>query len=304
MDEKEKALAEPFEAHEIEWRINRKGFSNGKPWATAIPYITSRAVQDRLDKVFGMFGWQNSTKMITGKGFLSTIKFKHNDEWIEKCDGAEGSTSNDMDLIKSGSSNSLKRAAVLLKVGRYLYELDEFFVDTQITDSWKHPYGNVYKDKKNNNLLVAWATPILPDWALPGHNVEQHIEAMKKAQTHHELELSYQLAKKASRLQSDNAMLEKANQAGAIKRKELNDKAAKNIAEDTKHISDWLHNQCNGLSLIPNETALKSLFKLILKDLKDKTKHTAVDYTLLINHLTEKYKERLDKLKKGNINEQ
>lgn len=289
-------LNQPFEAHEIEWRINRKGFSNGKPWATAIPYITSRAVQDRLDSVFGLFGWQNETKMVTDKGFLSGISVKHDGEWITKWDGAEGSNSNGMDLVKSGSSNSLKRAAVLLGIGRYLYDLDEFFVDTVEAQGWKHPYGNVYKDSKNQNKLVAWRTPDLPKWALPGFNIDLYISDMKKAETHDELNSAYSLAAKAAKLHDNKVMIEAANTVGAKKRAELNEKSALNIAEDTKEIMTWVDQQTKSFPLVPNKSSVESVFNALIRELKLKVNGTMVDINPIEKEITEKFEFRIKQL--------
>lgn len=292
----QRELNQPFESHEIEWRINRKGFSNGKPWATAIPYITSRAVQDRLDSVFGLFGWKNKTTMVTDKGFLSGISIKHDGEWITKMDGAEGSNSNGMDLIKSGSSNALKRAAVLLGIGRYLYDLDEFFVDTVVSDGWKHPYGNVYKDSKNQNKLVAWRTPSLPLWSLPGFDIDLYIDDMKKAESNSELDKAYSLAKKAAKLHDNKNMLTRANEAGKEKREELKDKLALNIAQDTKEINLWVDSQIKAFAMVPNTASVESLYKALLLDLSARSKETAVEIEPFKNKITKEYNSRIKQL--------
>ena len=56
----EAALQAPFPASDIEWRAQQAGVSaNGKPWARVLAYVTNRAIQSRLDEVFGVDGWQN-----------------------------------------------------------------------------------------------------------------------------------------------------------------------------------------------------------------------------------------------------
>lgn len=292
----QRQLNQPFESHEIEWRINRKGFSNGKPWATAIPYITSRAVQDRLDSVFGLFGWQNETKMVTDKGFLSGISIKHDGEWITKWDGAEGSNSNGMDLIKSGSSNALKRAAVLLGIGRYLYDLDEFFVESILSEGWKHPYGNVYKDSKNQNKLVAWRTPNLPLWSLPGFDIDLYISDMKKAKSNNELDEAYYLAQKAAKLHDNKNMLTMANKVGKEKRLALKAKLALNIAQDTKEITLWADSQIKAFAMVPNAASVESLYEALILDLSVRIKETAVEIVPIKNKITEEYNSRIRQL--------
>lgn len=269
-------LAEPFEASEIEWRINRSGFTNQKPWATAIPYITSRAVQDRLDKVFGVFGWQNEIKQVSVKGFLSGISFKHDGEWITKWDGAEGNDSNGMDIVKSGSSNALKRAAVLLGIGRYLYDLEESFVQCEITDCWKHQYGNVFKHKDSGNL-IAWLEPDLPPMALPHFNIDQHLQDMKAARNTADLEDSYRLAHKAARMHGNKKKLDEAVAIGKAKRAEFTSQAALRIEEDTKIINDWVTSQLKGFDLVPYETSVNTVCNSMLTDLNRRTTATMVN---------------------------
>jgi len=292
----DRELKQPFEAHEIEWRINRHGISNDKPWAVAIPYITSRAVQDRLDKVFGLAGWQNEIQMITAKGFISGISFKINDEWITKWDGAEGTTSNGMDLVKSGSSNALKRAAVLLGIGRYLYDLGEFFVECLLSDGWKHPYGNVYKDKKNNNVLVAWREPPLPPMALPGFDIDLYIQDMKRSETDDELEKAYLLARQAAKLHDNQDMIKTANAVGVEKRNEFKDKAALRVVEDTQLISEWLDKQSGAFHMVPNAASVTSLYNSVLKELTIRLKGTVVDGERLKQEFSDKYQLRIDEL--------
>lgn len=298
----QRELNAPFESHEIEWRVSRKGVNNGKPWVVVFCYITSRAVQDRLDSVFGIFGWENHVKEIRGNGFLSGISIFQNDRWITKWDGAEGSTSNGMDLVKSGSSNALKRAAVLLGIGRYLYELDEVFATSVISDSYKHPYGNVIKDK-DSGLLVAWQTPELPKHALPGFDIDLYISDIKKANDIDELESSYGLAKQAARLHDNKNMLKAANDAGIAKKEELDNKALLRIQEDTKGVTSWLIGQLKAFSMISNATSVESFNKLLIKDLKKRIKGTAVDIEPLQKTISESFTARINELTpQGNEN--
>lgn len=289
-------LKKPFEANEIEWRINRHGFSGAKPWATAIPYITSRAVQDRLDEVFGLDGWSNEIKMVNNKGFLACIKIKIDDEWIAKWDGAEGSESNSMDLIKSGSSNALKRAAVLLGIGRYLYDLDESFVECEVTQSYRHPYGNVYKDKKNANQLIAWKEPILPPMALPGFNIKQYIDDIKKAASNTELNDAFILARKAANLHDSKEMLDAAKAAGSAKRVELKEMAALTVVDDTKKIESWLDTQIRSFAMLPNSASVETVFTALTKELGAMMKGTLVDKLRLKQKLDDSYQLRLNEL--------
>ena len=50
-------LQEPFKESEIEWRVGST--TKDKTKGLALAYVTNRAIQNRLDDVFGIFGWKN-----------------------------------------------------------------------------------------------------------------------------------------------------------------------------------------------------------------------------------------------------
>ena len=65
---------------------------------------------------------------------------------------------------KGGFSDALKRAAVKLGIGRYLYNLPETWVD--ITDTKRtQTTTTLMTDRTTSRILDS---PELPDWALPG----------------------------------------------------------------------------------------------------------------------------------------
>src|SRR4051812_40686434 len=85
-------LADKFPASAIEWRVGRAGVKNGKVWATALPYLTNRAIMQRLDEVCGPENWKNEFRewVVGGKpGVLCGISIRANGEWVAKHDGAE-----------------------------------------------------------------------------------------------------------------------------------------------------------------------------------------------------------------------
>lgn len=153
-------LKEPFPENDIEWRLQSCGESNGKIWAKPLAYITSRAVQERLDAVCGADGWQVSIKK-DGDAYLSTlsIRVEHEDgsiEWISRTDGSDSSN---IEAVKGGISGAIKRSAVLFGVGRYLYNLKDGWAE--ITPDGK--FSGQTKEKK----WFKWNPPKLPSWALP-----------------------------------------------------------------------------------------------------------------------------------------
>jgi hypothetical protein len=123
-----KALAQPFPASDVEWRIQ---VTNGeKTFGLAVPYIDSRAIQNRLDTVMGPFNWQNAFIPWQNNAQLCGISLycEERGEWITKYDGSPNS---DIEAVKGGLSDACKRAAVQWGVGRYLYGMDGVWVDVE-----------------------------------------------------------------------------------------------------------------------------------------------------------------------------
>ena len=117
-------LARPFAAEDLEWRIQVT--SGDKTSGLAIPYVTNRAIQDRLDEVVGPENWYNDYKPWHGNGkkdaqICGISIYFEGKGFITKWDGAEDS---DIEPIKGGLSDSMKRAAVQWGIGRVLYKMD------------------------------------------------------------------------------------------------------------------------------------------------------------------------------------
>ena len=155
-------LGEPFAPEDVEWFI---GVTNKeKTQGLAIPFITNRAVQERLDDVCGPDGWQNAYTALGERELLDnnnqsigkkssqlcgiSIWSEERREWITKWDGAEES---DIEAIKGSLSSAMKRAGVQWGIGRYLYYLESPWVDIE-------PMGRSYRIKPNQLI-------ILPGWA-------------------------------------------------------------------------------------------------------------------------------------------
>ena len=51
-------LRKQFNENELEWRPQSQGINSNTPWIIVIPYVQARAIQNRLDEVFGFDGWQ------------------------------------------------------------------------------------------------------------------------------------------------------------------------------------------------------------------------------------------------------
>ena len=155
-------LSEPFPPFDIEWRVQRAGAKNGKPWAQVLAYVTNRAIMQRLDDVCGIDNWKNEYTDIPN-GVECKLLIRLHGEWIGKCDAAQNT---DIESVKGGRSGAMKRAAVQWGIGRYLYNLEHTFAD--ITDSgrfWQ-------KGKQGQYESFNWNPPALPEWALPNKRDE------------------------------------------------------------------------------------------------------------------------------------
>ncbi len=147
MQEIMKRLRAPFAPEEIEWRVGAT--TKDKTKGMALAFVTNRAIQNRLDEVFGCFGWKNEYREWRGNAQLCGISVKYEGEWITKWDGA-GDT--DWEAVKGGLSDAMKRAAYQWGIGRYLYNLEPVWV----------PIKQVGK-----SYVIDGPPPNLPDWALP-----------------------------------------------------------------------------------------------------------------------------------------
>jgi hypothetical protein len=140
------ALADPFPADVIEWKPQTvKGDR-----ALAVAYVDARAIMDRLDAVLGIGGWQTHYREM-GAGVVCTLRIRVAGEWSEHEDAGNYSDQpDDGDKLKAAFSDALKRAAVHVGIGRYLYRL---------------PLQWAGYDPQKKRFA---ATPQLPAWALPG----------------------------------------------------------------------------------------------------------------------------------------
>ena len=127
-------LRAPFPAQDVEWRVGRT-FANGEK-GVMLPFISARGIQQRLDEVFGVEGWTPEYKVVPDMGVICTLRCKAGDAEIVKSDGAEFSQ---VAGLKGGISGSLKRAASVMGIGRYLYDLNEVNVNL----SNKRFYGKI-----------------------------------------------------------------------------------------------------------------------------------------------------------------
>ena len=139
-------LTAPFPADAVHWKpLTVKGER-----ALAAAYLDARAIMQRLDSVFGVGGWKDAYQIVAGGSVVCTLSVKVDGEWVEKSDvGSPSEQPDDGDKLKAAFSDALKRAAIKLGIGRYLYRLPSQWVD--------------YDPQRRQFVRP----PALPPWALP-----------------------------------------------------------------------------------------------------------------------------------------
>ena len=149
--EMQAALAKPFAPEDLEWRLQVT--VEERKCGMAVPYVTNRAIQNRLDEVCGPENWYNEYKPWHPNGkkdaqLCGIAIYFEGKGFITKWDGAEDS---DIEPIKGGLSDSMKRAAYQWGIGRVLYSLDTVWVDIErrgktyvIKDSERRKLDNAY----------------------------------------------------------------------------------------------------------------------------------------------------------------
>lgn len=140
------ALQDPFDPSEVHFK---PGAVSGNR-ALALAYVDARAIQDRLDEVLGVEGWQDDYECLADGSVVCRLRLRLGDEWVTKVDvGGPSEQPGGGDRIKAAFSDALKRAAVKFGIGRYLYRLPTLWAD--------------YDPKKRQFVRP----PALPAFALP-----------------------------------------------------------------------------------------------------------------------------------------
>lgn len=136
----QKALAAPFTAEEIEWRLGAT--NKEKTSGIAMPYLSPKTVTRRLDRVLGASNWSFEVRQMDG-GFIGRLSatFPSGKIAVRENFGANTDTQatgggvSDGNAIKGGASDALKRSAVLLGIGRYFDDVPAIWA--KLTDGGK-----------------------------------------------------------------------------------------------------------------------------------------------------------------------
>lgn len=127
------ALAKPFPIEQVSFRLG-PGVNTNKMQGQALAYIDARAVMDRLDSVAP---WQVRYAPID-KGMICEIGIKVDGEWLWRGDGADQT---DIEAIKGGFSQAIRRAGVPWGIFRYAYDVGAIWV--AVKESGKNAKGQV-----------------------------------------------------------------------------------------------------------------------------------------------------------------
>jgi hypothetical protein len=119
-------LSAPFEAHEVRFKPQKVTGNR----ALALAYVDARVIQDRLDDVLGVEGWQDEYECLPDGSVVCRLRLRLGGEWVTKMDvGSPSEQPDEHDRLKAAFSDALKRAAVKFGLGRYLYRLPAQWAD-------------------------------------------------------------------------------------------------------------------------------------------------------------------------------
>ena len=162
-------LSRPFPSKEIKTRVGSV-FSNGN--GQLFVFVDARTVQDRLDEVFGIDGWNVRYTVSPPIGVICEITATIDGKVVTKSDGAgfrsaPNAQQADKNDLKSAISDAFKRAAVGFGIGRYLYEVGNIFVrleNRQFKGNITLPDQFLPEDERTGNteLKIQYATPAPP----------------------------------------------------------------------------------------------------------------------------------------------
>lgn len=118
-----------------QWRV--QSFSKNKPVATVMAYIDARDAMDMLDK-HCLYGWTRRHYEVDKKVYCSVGIYMPDGTLHERSDcGVESN----QDAEKGQASDAFKRACVNWGVGRFLYDMDIQYVDTnEAKTGGNYPY--------------------------------------------------------------------------------------------------------------------------------------------------------------------
>lgn len=174
------ALAEPFPAGDIKWRVQSAWPDSGTVKCLVFPYITKTALETRLDEVCGPDNW-HTTGMTTHElhaGVLAAqvgISIWTGEQWVTKFDVSDVPK---REAAKGSYSGAFKRAGCKWGVGRYLGRVPAMFAETSKTGGKGWEWAEL--SSKHGGKEYYWKPPSLPAWALPSEEAPVTLEQVSQ----------------------------------------------------------------------------------------------------------------------------
>ena len=169
-------MAEPFDPGEIKWRVtatsNQQTRNGTVKRGQLVAYADQRAYTDRLNDVFGEWGWTRTYVVQVAQNFERvTRQGTKNEKQSTICakvvvvstvtihglgshTGVGEEWADDENSATRAEAQAFKRACACFGLGRYLYDLDKVWADL---DQYGRPVH----------------APNLPAWAMPGYTMRQ-----------------------------------------------------------------------------------------------------------------------------------
>jgi hypothetical protein len=122
-----------------------------------LAYVDARYVQDRLDDVIGAENWSNSFEVIDNTLFCAITVVFPDGKVVTKTDCG---TESNVEKEKGEASDAFKRAAVMLGIGRDLYDLPNHF--------------NMHADLNQQGFPPKDWTP--QGWGDHNHKEQRHVQ--------------------------------------------------------------------------------------------------------------------------------
>ena len=172
LEEIRRRVLDPFDPTEIKWRVTATSTQNGRNGPVKrgqlVAYADQRAYTDRLNEIFGEWGWTRTYNVQVVQNFervtrqgakgekqsticakvvvVSTVTVNR----LGSHTGVGEEWADDENSATRAEAQAFKRACACFGLGRYLYDLDKVWEDL---DQYNRPVRS----------------PILPDWAIPAH---------------------------------------------------------------------------------------------------------------------------------------
>lgn len=165
-------LLDPFDPAEIKWRVTATSSQQGKNGPVKrgqlVAYADQRAYTDRLNEIFGEWGWTRTYNVQVAQNFERAINKGGNGQkqsvicakvvvvstvtvnGLGSHTGVGEEWADDENSATRAEAQAFKRGCACFGLGRYLYDLDKVWEDL---DQYNRPVRN----------------PNLPEWAIPAH---------------------------------------------------------------------------------------------------------------------------------------